>query len=81
MNANVVNNIGLIFDIFGAIILFMYGLPSKMHEPPKLLIEGDITDKQVKENKRIRCWANTGLILLIAGFVLQLISNFSCLFN
>ncbi len=43
MNHSIVNTIGLIFDIIGALLLFKYGLPSKIHTPPKLLLEGDIT--------------------------------------
>lgn len=69
------NIIGLILDISGAIVIFIFGLPSKIHTPPKLLLEGDITEKQEKENKIINCWAHTGLVFLILGFVFQLISN------
>jgi hypothetical protein len=73
---NIINNIGLGFDIIGVLILFKYGLPSRINTPPKLLLEGGLTEKENEENKKIWRWAYSGLISLILGFIFQLISNF-----
>jgi hypothetical protein len=73
---NLTNNIGLIFDIIGVIILFKYGLPEKFNKRPRLLLEGDLSPKEQKENKIIIQWSYCGLIFLLSGFIFQLISNF-----
>jgi len=73
---NIINSIGLGFDIIGVLILFKYGLPSKIHTPPKFLLEQDLTVEEIEENEKIVRWAHSGLILLILGFIFQLISNF-----
>lgn len=75
-SSNIINSIGLGFDIIGVLILFKYGLPSKIHTPPKLLLESGLTAEEIKENKKIWCWAYSGLFSLILGFIFQLISNF-----
>jgi len=74
--SNIINSIGLGLDIIGVLILFKYGLPSKMHMPPKLLLENDLAKKEKQENKNIKRWAHAGLIILLIGFILQFIGNF-----
>jgi hypothetical protein len=74
MIAKIFSTIGLLTDIVGVILLFIYGLPSKMIEPPKLLLESDIDDADLKKNAFITRMSYLGLSLLIIGFMLQLIS-------
>ena len=74
--SNIINSVGLLFDILGVILLFKYGLPSKVHTPPAIALEQDLTDEEEKENNRTGRLAYSGLILLTLGFVLQLTSNF-----
>ena len=74
--STILNSTGLLLDILGVLILFKFGLPSKVHTPSKLLLEGDITEKQKNDNKKTEKWAYSGLLLLIIGFALQLASNF-----
>ena len=74
--STIINSIGLLVDIIGVIILFKYGLPSKINTPPKLLLECGLKKKEIKENRNIKKYAYFGLIFLLLGFVLQLISNF-----
>ncbi len=76
MSNSILNSIGLIFDIVGACLLFRYGLPSKFNEPPTLLLQDGLSEKEIKANKKIQCLANVGLICLILGFIFQLVSNF-----
>ncbi|GHN02370.1 hypothetical protein WSM22_38590 [Cytophagales bacterium WSM2-2] len=71
--------IGLVFDIVGALLLFKYGLPSKVKEMGSAFGGGPEADEEEKErlayNRKIEIMANTGLVLLILGFVLQFIAN------
>ncbi len=73
--ANTVGSLGLILDVVGVILLFVYGLPSKIHTPPKLLLESGLTEKELAENKKIEFWARTGLVLIGIGFILQIASQ------
>jgi len=78
MNINWLASIGLVLDIIGAIILFMYGLPSKAKSHGgALILEENPSDKKFRdaENKKIERWANIGLILIIAGFLFQLVAT------
>jgi len=74
--SNIINSIGLGLNIIGVIVLFKYGLPSKMHMPPKFLLEIGLTKEEKQENENIKCWAHIGLFLLLIGSILQLSSNF-----
>lgn len=68
------NNFGLLLDIAGVIILFMYGLPSDVFpngDIPKTMSGYDEKDKF----KRYQRLARLGLFLLILGFLLQLAGN------
>ena len=75
-----VNALGLLFDIAGVILVYMYGLPvvilpggaeAVWHTP------SDPVEKEKKEAKyaRHKFWSSTGLSLLIAGFGCQLAST------
>ena len=70
------NSIALSFNIVGTFLLIKYGLPSKLHLPPKLLLEQGLSKEEEKDNEKIKQWACVGTCLLMGGFILQLISNF-----
>ncbi len=75
---NIFSSIGLIADILGVLFLFKYGLPSKIkeHGGSILLEENSETEKErIKYNNKIERRAYYGLILLIIGFILQLIGT------
>ena len=71
--------VGLVFDIFGAILLFKYGLPSELESEEGDSIIGPLEDDRLVEvkrkNRKIRFRARLGLVLLIAGFVFQFIGS------
>ncbi len=70
--------LGLIFDIIGVLMLFKYGLPSKLkeHSGGLLLEENPKQEKQrIAENSKITKWAYSGLTLLIIGFLFQIIGT------
>ena len=74
---NLISSIGLIIDILGVILLFIYGLPSKVSEGD-YFTDGeteDMQEKRLKKNKHIQKMAHIGLICLILGFLFQLIGT------
>ncbi len=75
--ATIVNSIGLVFDIMGALLLWKYGLPEPISREGHvhLVLEQVDEDEKAKAKKYDR-WSYGGLILLILGFGLQLVSNF-----
>lgn len=71
---------GLIFDVIGVILLYRFGLPSKIVEEnfdglvnPVVGVE---TDARRLKNKKIIAGANAGLFCIIIGSVLQFINYF-----
>lgn len=69
---------GLILDIVGVLILFKYGLPSKVkeHGGGLLLEENSEEEKlRISDNNKITRRAYLGLTLLLIGFFLQLIGT------
>lgn len=71
--------IGLSLNLVGVIIIFFFGLPPRIQErgESSLLLEGKDED-QIKKGKIYRCISKSGLFLLIAGFICQLVEKISC---
>lgn len=72
---NSVDSLGLVLDVAGVILLYFYGLPSRIHTPSKLLTEEGLTDKELDENKKIEFWSGVGLVMIAIGFILQTASQ------
>lgn len=71
------NSIGLILDIFGAIIIFIFGLSNQISPTGSINLVLEQTDKvEIKKAKKYKLLSSIGISLLIIGFTLQLISNF-----
>ncbi len=49
---NIISSLGLVSDIIGILILFKYGLPSKIREHGGTLLVGE-TDEQIRVNRNI----------------------------
>ena len=69
-------NIGLILDIFGVLLLFFYGFPSKISRQKPTLVVRNYTDKENKNIIKHFLLSNITIVLIIIGFVLQLLGNF-----
>ena len=71
-----INSIGLALDIVGVVLLFMFGLPSKVREGGVgyLVLEGS-DEKEDRQFKRYQFSAWCGLGFLVLGFGLQIVSN------
>lgn len=67
------SQIGLLLDIAGVLVLFKYGLPSKVRPVGGLNLGESEEDKKERENlnSKIVIKARIGLTLLILGFVFQ----------
>lgn len=66
--STIITSIGLVSDILGVILIYFWGLPNREHEKVKWECDPIIRKRMKKRSK----W---GLILLIFGFVLQLLGN------
>ena len=76
MHINVISSIGPGCNIASVVMLFFYGLPSKLkkHGGSILLEEGkEAEEKRKKENEKITRNAYIALTLILMGFILQLI--------
>ena len=71
---------GLLSDMAGVILLFIFGLPSKYMPLVVLLAANDMQGKQkedaIRRNKGIIIGAYIGLSLVFLGFALQFIGSF-----
>ena len=69
--------LGLILNIIGTILIFLYGFPSKINlENSKGSIiyselDYDENQKRLKNNKRIKFGGYCGIFLLFIGFIFQ----------
>ena len=70
---------GLGLDILGVVLVFNYGLPPRVSETggKVLKLSGGKSDTEAyEEYRRYKRMGHAGLGLLMAGFSLQLTSNF-----
>jgi hypothetical protein len=65
-------------DIIGACLLWRYGLPEDINRKGEsaLLLEST-NDKEIEKARAYDFLSRLALALLVAGFVLQLISNYT----
>lgn len=75
--SKLVNSVGLLLDICGALLLIKYGLPEPISRDGHINLVAEQVDEQEKEKgKKYDNWLKVGAALLAAGFFFQLISNF-----
>jgi hypothetical protein len=75
--ARSLNIIGLLLNIFGVMMIYLYGLPEEISRSGHIYWVTGGEDRQEKEKaKRYDRWARLGLISLFLGFIIQLLSNF-----
>ncbi len=71
-----ISSIGLIFDVVGASLIFVYGIPDKIdREGHTHIITTDINKAEIEKAKRYDLCSRAGSFLLILGFLLQLSGN------
>jgi hypothetical protein len=77
--SSIINSIGLLFDIGGAILIFIYGLAPHIKESMDgqlYMHSGEGVELERIKTKKFRILSYLGLTFLILGFLLQLVSNF-----
>lgn len=71
------NSLGLVLDIAGVVLLFLFGLPPRVGRGGEshLLLEG-VDEHELKRERRYNRLSLVGIVLVTLGFGLQLASNF-----
>lgn len=74
----IINSIGLILNVFGAFLIWKYGLPSEtmLLRGASIEIIGPIDKADADKAKEYDRYSHGGFALLVIGFILQIISNF-----
>jgi hypothetical protein len=70
----ILSSAGLVLDIAGCIIIFFNGTPSRAYNT-FLELEEPLPPKEQAFNSKIETRSQIGVIILIVGFILQLIPN------
>jgi len=66
--------IGLILSLIGAIVIFLFGLSPMISESGAVrLIAEQVDEGEINRAKKYKVISRVGLILLIVGFVFQLL--------
>ena len=79
MTPTIINSIGLFLDIIGVALLFKFGMPSGAGHKSggDYMMWGGAEPRLTKRWLRYRFWSRVGLSCLIAGFSLQIVSNWT----
>jgi len=76
MNGNLVNGLGLIADIIGALLVWRFGLPEPISRAGvRHLIAEDSDEAEIATPAMYDRWSHLGIALLVLGFALQLLSD------
>lgn len=67
--------IGLLLDILGVVVIFIWGPPAPYAEPDKY-VEEMYTEEQIRVNRKIKRLSLIGLALIGIGFSFQFIGLF-----
>lgn len=81
MLPEIINTVGLIFDIIGVGLLFRYGLPEPIGKDGARRITWGTDEEETAKWKRYKRMSYLALGLLIFGFLLQIVSNWPVLYN
>lgn len=75
--ATSISSLGLLLNISGTLLLLFFGLPPRVDPEGHILLRiTQVDEKEIAKAKLYKRWSRLGLLLLIAGFVLQIISNY-----
>lgn len=75
MCEKIINSIGLCFDIIGAMLVWIFGLPPDVRKGGYGFLIASKSEKEAKKATIYNCFSILGMALLILGFILQLMSN------
>lgn len=75
MSLFTLTNFGLLLDIIGAILIYKFGLPSAETKTIHAIAFSAPSERELKAARIARRMSPVGLIVLIAGFVFQLLGG------
>jgi len=90
VTSDILNTMGLVFNILGVILIFFFGLPQPSHDEGVTLTLGEGTvledgtsvkelNEQVRKRKSLyKAFAYVALNLMLLGFIFQLLSIWVC---
>ena len=70
------NSIGLVMDIVGVILLYFFGLSKDITKEGSQYLTWGGNKEEQQQWKRYRFLSIIGLIFLVIGFSLQIVSNY-----
>lgn len=68
-------DIGLVIDLFGAVILFFFGLAPLLSKDGSMSLSTGNSDYLKRKANRYETLSRLGVLLVFIGFILQLLSN------
>jgi hypothetical protein len=76
MDPSLFNEVGLLFDIVGVVLVWRYGLPPSVDRMGlKYIVTSDRDESEIAKARRYDSLSHIGLGLIVTGFLLQLLSN------
>ena len=77
LSSSNVNSVGLVFDIAGVILLFLFGLSPEVNPNGEMPLMVDQEDEsEAKKYKKYKRMSHVALLLLCIGFIFQITSNY-----
>ena len=75
--SQVISSVGLLFDVAGVAVLFVYGSPQPDFQEDNLVVVSDPSQKEAatKLKNTFKFRSRIGLSLLVIGFLLQLVGQ------
>ena len=75
--SSIINSLGLVLDIIGAMLLLKFGVPNKIDPSgTEYRVTSDVNSAEIEKARVYQRWSNFAILFIILGFLLQLISNF-----
>lgn len=76
LSAEMVNTVGLAFDIVGVVLLFCFGLPPDVSKSGAISIVLEANDEdEARKAKRYDKISWSALCIIVLGFILQIVST------
>lgn len=69
------NDIGLLLNAFGVLLVFLYGIAPQLSRSGTIHLSVGESNTEKTKAKKYDFWARTGLAFIFIGFVLQLANN------
>jgi hypothetical protein len=78
MSYGLINSLGLTLNLIGVILIFFYGIsPMIDTDGNTYRITGEKDENEIRKARKYKCASRLGLILVIIGFIFQLLGTIS----